>query len=132
MSNQTELAANVSVNRKKWIIGGIVFLIVAAVGLFWAKWNPYFHKAFTAAASHSIGSSVVSGTNAAAPDPSWSAAWDFSIGYFKSIWHAFIVGIVLASLVQVLLPKNWIQRVLGKTSYGSTLVAGVAALPGMM
>lgn len=132
MSESTELAGNAPANRKRWIVGGIIFLVVAIVGLFWAKWNPYFHKAFTAAASHSIGSSVVSGNHAAAPDPSWAAAWHFSIGYFKSIWHAFIVGIVLASLVQVLLPRNWIQRVLGKTSYGSTLVAGVAALPGMM
>ncbi|HET7577653.1 MAG TPA: hypothetical protein VFK33_00095 [Bacillales bacterium] len=132
MNQSTSLAGNLQAHRKKWVVGGVLFLVIAAAGLFWAKWNPYFHKAFTAAADHYIGASTISGENAAAPDPSWAAAWQFSLGYFKSIWHAFIVGIVLASLVQVLVPRDWIQRVLGKTSYGSTLLAGVSALPGMM
>lgn len=117
---------------KRWIIGTIVFFVIAIIGLFWAKWNPYFHKAFTAAATHFIGNSIISGTSASAQTPSWAAAWSFSLVYFKAIWKAFLVGIVLASLVQVLVPQNWVARVLGKTSYGSTLVAGVSALPGMM
>lgn len=132
MNQPAGLVTNIQTNRKRWFIASIVFLVIAVAGLFWAKWNPYFHKAFTAATTHAIGSSTISGNDAAAPDPSWGAAWHFSLGYFKSIWQAFIVGILLASLVQVLVPRDWIQRVLGKTSYGSTVLAGVSALPGMM
>ncbi|MGV3487503.1 MAG: permease [Tuberibacillus sp.] len=118
--------------HKQWIAGVILFFAVAIVGLFWAKWNPYFHKVFVAASEHSIGSSIVSGDKAAAADPSLAAAWEYSLTYFKSIWKAFVVAIVLASLVQVALPANWIRRVLGKTSFGSTVIAGLSALPGMM
>ncbi|HET7658234.1 MAG TPA: permease [Bacillales bacterium] len=118
--------------RKQWMIGLIVFLLAVVAGLFWAKWHPYFYKAFSAAANHSIGSSVITGDSESAPPPSWSAAWDYSLGYFKSIWEAFVVGIVLASFVQVLIPRDWIKRTLGKTSYGSTMLAGITALPGMM
>ncbi|WEG14599.1 permease [Pullulanibacillus sp. KACC 23026] len=117
---------------KRWVIGAVVFVVLAIIGLFWAKWNPYFHKAFTAASTHFIGNSIISGTAATAEAPSWSAAWHFSVTYFLAIWKAFIVAILLGSLLQVLIPQNWVARVLGKTTYGSTFVAGVSALPGMM
>lgn len=132
MEGQSSLTQNMAVNRKRWIGGAIIFLVVAVIGLYWAKWNPYFHKAILSATEHSIGSSIVSGSAASAPGPSWITAWDYSVIYFKAIWQAFLVGIVLASLVQVLVPHDWIRRVLGKTSYGSTLIAGVSSLPGMM
>jgi len=119
-------------HHKSWVWGTGLFIIVAIIGLFWAKWNPYFHKIFVAASEHSIGSSIISGDQAEAPAPSIASAWDYAITYFKSIWKAFIVGIVLASLVQVALPANWLARVLGKTTFGSTVIAGLSALPGMM
>ncbi|HET6871860.1 MAG TPA: hypothetical protein VFH42_02620 [Sporolactobacillaceae bacterium] len=117
---------------KRWAISAVLFIVVALIGLFWAKWNPYFHKVFLAASTHNIGKSIVTGGTATAEAPSLAAAWHYSLTYFNAIWKAFIVGIVLGSLVQVLLPADWIQRVLGKTTYGSTLAAGVTALPGMM
>ncbi|HSU79987.1 MAG TPA: hypothetical protein VLK78_06185 [Candidatus Angelobacter sp.] len=119
-------------NGQRWVISAIIFFVVALIGLFWAKWNPYFHKVFLAASTHNIGNSIVTGGTASAEAPSLAAAWHYSLTYFNAIWKAFIVGIVLGSLVQVLLPTNWIARVLGKTTYGSTLAAGVTALPGMM
>ncbi|GGE26298.1 hypothetical protein GCM10011391_00810 [Pullulanibacillus camelliae] len=119
-------------HNKAWLIGVVIFFIAVIMGLFWAKWNPYYHKAFIAAHDHVIGSSSISGDGQAAPNPSWKASWDFSVGYFQSIWKAYLVAIILASLVQVALPKDWIRRVLGKTSYGSTVIAGLSALPGMM
>ncbi|GGH84347.1 uncharacterized membrane protein YraQ (UPF0718 family) [Pullulanibacillus pueri] len=133
MNGQTKLASESPLKaRKSFIVGGVIFIVVALIGLYWAKWNPYFHKAFIAAHDHAIGSSSISGEKVSAPAPSWHAAWDFTVNYFNSIWKAYLVAIILASLVQVALPKDWIRRVLGKTTYGSTVIAGLSALPGMM
>lgn len=132
MNQTTAILEKSQSYRKQWILGIIIFLMAAAVGLFWAKWHPYYLKAFVAAAHHSIGASVITGTSEAAPSPSWQAAWNYSLGYFLSIWKAFVVAIILASFVQVLIPRDWIQRTLGKTSYGSTFLAGITALPGFM
>ncbi|TCP20650.1 hypothetical protein EV207_15116 [Scopulibacillus darangshiensis] len=133
MEGQTHLPASTVVkNNKRWIVGSIIFLIAAAIGLFLVKWHPYFYKVIKSATEHSIGSSIVSGDKASAPEPSWTAAWNYSVVYFKSIWQAFVVAIILSSLVQVLVPTDWIHRLIGKTTYGSTLIAGFSALPGMM
>lgn len=119
-------------SHTRLVAGCIIFIVAAVVGLFWAKWNPYFHKVFVAASEHSIGASIVSGDKVSAADPSLATAWAYSLVYFKSIWKAFMVAVILGSLVQVALPANWIRRVLGKTSFGSTMIAGLSALPGMM
>ncbi len=110
----------------------LLFVLVAAAGLSYVKWWPYYHKALIAIANHTIGSSIITGTEAAAPDPSWSAAWNYALAYYKSVWQAAVLGIVLGSLVQVLLPSGWLLRVLGKSSFGSTALGGLAAVPGMM
>ena len=111
----------------------IVFLIlVALVGLYYVKWNPYFHRAFIAASTHSIGPSIVSGTAAGPPAPSWRAAWEYAVAYGRAIWQAMVVGLVLAAGVQALVPKDWIARVLGRPSFRGVLVGGLAAIPSMM
>lgn len=117
---------------KKAAALAILFAAIAIAGLTYVKWVPYYHKAFHAAANHSIGSSIVSGKNPVAPDPSWQAAWDYAMAYYKSVWKAAVFGILLGSLVQVLLPAQWLLRVLGKTTFGSTLIGGLASIPGMM
>jgi uncharacterized membrane protein YraQ (UPF0718 family) len=131
MSPSTSIPQHEPLN-KKVVFGVILFLIVAVAGLTYVKWWPYYQKAFTAAAKHSIGSSILTGNKAAAPDPSWAAAWDYAVAYYNSVWKAAVLGILLGSLVQVLIPAQWLLRVLGKTTFGSTLVGGIASLPGMM
>lgn len=96
------------------------------------KWNPYFHKALLAAAKHSIGDSIVSGKASVPPAPSWTAAWNYTISYFKAVWQAIILGLLLGSLVQVLLPRNWIYKLFGGTNVKSTVLAGAAGIPSMM
>ncbi|XJZ27789.1 permease [Bacillota bacterium Lsc_1132] len=113
---------------KKPILYAIIFLLIAAAGLLYVKWFPYFQKAIAASATHSIGSSIL-GDKA---EFSWSSAWSYALVYFNAVWKAAILGILLGSLIQVLLPTNWLIRVLGKTSFGSTAVAGLASIPGMM
>jgi uncharacterized protein len=118
--------------NRKVILSVAVFIIILIAGLAYVKWVPYYHKAFTAAANHSIGASIVSGEAAVAPTPSWEAAWSYAVAYYKSVWKAAVFGILLGSLIQVMIPRQWLIRTLGKATFGSTAIAGIASLPGMM
>ncbi|MGF9800915.1 hypothetical protein ACPT9H_18385 [Brevibacillus borstelensis] len=44
----------VVIQKKKWA-GLLLFLAAAAAGLFWAKWEPYYHKVLAVAESHTLG-----------------------------------------------------------------------------
>ncbi len=109
-----------------------MFLTIAVVGLFYVKWFPYYNKAFLAAEHHSIGNSILMGTATAPPAPSWEAALNYALAYGKAIWQAMVLGLLLGSAIQALLPADWIARVLGKTGFGSVVTAGVLSIPGMM
>jgi len=113
-------------------LGPLIFLLIAVGGLFYVKWLPYYHRAFVAAANHSIGQSIVMGTAASPPAPSWDAALGYSIAYGNAIWRAMVLGLLLGSAVQALLPVNWVARTLGRTSFGSAVVGGILSIPGMM
>jgi len=126
-----QLASSVRPNRKV-MLSVALFLVILVAGLAYVKWVPYYHKAFSAAENHSIGASIVSGSEAVAPAPSWSAAWSYAVTYYKAVWKAAVFGILLGSLVQVLIPKQWLVRALGKATFGSTAIAGIASIPGMM
>lgn len=117
---------------RPYVLPVLIFIAVFIVGVWYVKWNPYYHKALIAATKHSLGASIISGQAATAPDPSWSAAWSYTIAYFNSVWKAVILGLLLGSLVQVLLPQHWIQKVFGSSSFKSTALAGVAGMPSMM
>ncbi|SDD70850.1 permease [Sporomusa acidovorans] len=123
---------NTSVHNKNLIIFPLIFLLVAVIGLFYVKWDPYYDRAFIAATTHSIGTSIITGKIAAAPAPSWDAALGYATAYFKAVWKAVVLGLLLGSLVQVLIPKHWVINVLGSQRFRSTAWAGVASLPGMM
>lgn len=118
--------------RKLWLPGILVFTLVAIAGLFYVKWEPYYIKALHAAAAHTLGPSIVTGTSASAPPFSWAAALGYGIAYVKAIWEALVVGILLGAGVQTALPKDWLMRVLGRTGVRSATLAGLAAVPSMM
>ncbi|HZD66685.1 MAG TPA: permease [Acidimicrobiales bacterium] len=108
-----------------------VFIIVAVVGTYLVKWHPYWHKAFTAASTHSLGASAVSGHGGAAPG-GWHAALSYARYYALDIWPALLVGLLVAAGVQELLPRDWLLRALGRAGWRSTAVAGLASVPSMM
>ncbi len=112
--------------------GLAAFLVLAAAGLWYVKWDPLYHKAFVAAAHHSIGGSFALGRTGAIPAPSWQAAVGYALPYFQVIWQAALLGILLGAAVQVLIPRDWLIRLLGRGGWWSTAAAGAAALPGMM
>ncbi len=112
--------------------GIAVFVLLVAAGLYYVKWNPYYHRAFTAAHMRSIGTSIVSGTAAAPPAVGWPAAWSYTVAYFKAVWQAIILGLLIGAGVQVLVPRTWMSRLVGQSGFASTAIAGLAAVPSMM
>ncbi|WP_455923694.1 permease [Pseudomonas putida] len=106
----------------------LVFVLVAVIGLYYVKWSPYYFKSFVAASSHSIGGSII---NDHAEDPV-AAALAYAQVYFLAIWKAAVLGVLLGSLVQVLIPRDWLLRAFGSAGLGSTVRGGLFALPGMM
>lgn len=112
--------------------GWLIFILVAIVGLFYVKWFPYYHRSFAAEATHSIGKSILMGRAATPPAPSLAAALDFAWSYGKAIWEAMVLGLLLGSAVQALLPVHWVGRVLGRRGFGSVAAGGMLAVPGMM
>ncbi len=119
-------------DRTGLVLRLIVFTSIAVIGLFYVKWFPYYNRAFVAAANHSIGNSILMGTAAAPPAPSWDAALGYAMAYGKAIWQAMVLGLLLGSAIQALLPVDWIARVMGKTGFGSVAAAGALSIPGMM
>ncbi len=118
--------------RADYLRGLIVLLVIAAVGLFIVKWNPYYHKAQLIAVTHSMGRNILFVKELAAPSPSISAALGYAGSYFKSVWQAWVLGLLLAATVETLLPRTWLARVLGKASARTSLLGGLLSLPGMM
>ncbi|KKB40340.1 permease [Bacillus thermotolerans] len=117
-------------SHKKTVWFIVAFVLIAAAGLLYVKWWPYYNKTILAADTHSIGSSILG--DLSSTTPSWQSAWEYALVYFGAVWKAAILGIVLGSLIQVLLPTQWLLKVLGKSSFGSTAIAGAASVPGMM
>ena len=111
----------------QWWKTALFFLVVIA-GLWYVKWQPYYGKAFTAAETHSIGKSIL----AQADDNPWQAALDYAMIYFLAVWKAAVLGVILGSLIQVLIPRDWLLRTLGQSRFRGTLLGTLFSLPGMM
>ncbi|ENL1642925.1 permease [Raoultella ornithinolytica] len=105
-----------------------LFFLVVIVGLWFVKWQPYYGKAFTAAETHSIGKSILAQADA---NP-LKAAWDYAVVYFLAVWKAAVLGVLLGSLIQVLIPRDWLLRTLGQSRFRGTLSGVLFSLPGMM
>jgi uncharacterized protein len=113
-------------------LGWTIFLLIAILGLFYVKWLPYYDRAFVAAANHSIGSSILMGKAASPPASSLQAALDYAMAYGKAVWKAMVLGLLLGSAVQALLPVDIVAKRLGRTGFGSVAAGGLLAIPGMM
>jgi uncharacterized protein len=121
-----------TVKTRRNVIGPVLLLAIAVCGLFYVKWFPYYHRAFVAASQHAIGHSILMGTASAPPAASWNAALGYAIAYGKAIWQAMVLGLLLGSAVQALIPTRWILRALGGRGFSSVVTGAVMSLPGMM
>ncbi len=117
---------------RRWALPVAVFVIVAVLGLLYAKWYPYYFKAIATASKHTLGASFVIGANGHAPSVGFGAAVSFFVDYFKDIWVALVVGILVGAGVQTLLPASWLYRVMGRISSKSRVLAIAASVPSMM
>ena len=118
--------------HSRLLIGALVFLLLAIAGLFVVKWFPYWNKVHVAAAHHAIGASIISGKSTQAPAVGWQAAWGYAVAYFKSVWQAVVLALLLGATVQVFVPRRWLHRLIGGTQYRSAALAGVFSVAGMM
>jgi uncharacterized membrane protein YraQ (UPF0718 family) len=118
--------------RVEYLRGFGILLVIAVVGLYIVKWNPYFHRALGAAVRHTIGSNIILGQNLAAPAPSVASALGYAGTYFKAVWQAYVLGLLLAATIETLVPRDWVLRVLCSGRLRSSVLGGVLALPGMM
>lgn len=114
------------------LYGTLAFLALAVIGLFVVKWFPYWNKAHVAAATHAIGSSIVSGKSIAPPAAGLAAAWQYTLAYFNSVWMAVVLALLLGSSVQVFVPRRWLLKMLGARNPRSAAIAGALSLGGMM
>ncbi len=112
--------------------GFMMLALVAIIGFAYVKWMPYYDKAFYAESHHAIGDSIVSGKSAAAPSASWQAAIDYAVAYTKAIWKALILGLLLGAGIKVLLPGQWMEKMLGRLGIKSIALGSLFALPCMM
>ncbi|WP_318386086.1 permease, partial [Enterobacter sp.] len=60
------------------------------------------------------------------------AALDYAMVYFLAVWKAAVLGVLLGSLIQVLIPRDWLLRTLGQPRFRGTLLGTLFSLPGMM
>lgn len=118
--------------EKSVYAGFVILALVAVAGFAYVKWAPYYAKAFYAESHHAIGDSILSGKSASAPPPSWSAALGYAISYGKAIWQALVLGLLLGSGIKVLLPGQWMGRMLGRLGMKNVALGGLFALPCMM
>ena len=106
-------------------------LAVAVLGLLWAKWLPYTDRVLGL-----VGSGAWEGTSvllAGEGQPPLVRAWDFTVLYTAAVWKAITVALLVAASVDVLVPRRWLLRALGRrTAWGGSVAGGLAALPGMM
>ncbi|SAL14830.1 permease [Caballeronia telluris] len=123
---------NTAHRQPRIALGLLTFVLIAVIGLFYVKWFPYYNRAFVAASQHSIGKSILMGTAASAPEASLKAALDYALAYGKAIWQAMVLGLLLGSAVQALIPPQWVARALGRSDFGSVVNGGLMSLPGMM
>lgn len=111
-----------------------IFLVITAIGLTWAKWWPYALRLKDLWAQGTPDSvSILDSAGAAGSSPSWRAGWDFAVTYMAAVWPALVVALVVAALLDVLVPRRWILSLLGNRSKaGGSLVGGLLSIPSMM
>jgi uncharacterized membrane protein YraQ (UPF0718 family) len=118
--------------RVESALGALTVLLLAVGGLAVVKWIPYYDKALLAFTHHSIGNSILTGGADRPPAPSLHSALDYGLAYGRSIWKAMVLGLLVGSAVQTLLPRQWIASVFGRSGLGALVVGGIASLPMMM
>jgi uncharacterized membrane protein YraQ (UPF0718 family) len=132
MSTISSIVSKSGVTRGRLLAGTAIFLATLVAGLLYVKWLPYYNKSIIALTHHSIGMSIVSGKTAMPPAAGLQAAWQYALAYYKAIWQALALALVLGATIQVLVPRRWIHRLFSARDFRSIAIAGTLSLGGMM
>ena len=54
------------------------------------------------------------------------------MAYFRAIWQAMVLGLLLAATIETSLPRDLLVRALGAATFRSSAFGGLLSLPGMM
>lgn len=129
-----ELAPAGSSSRRHGAIGLTIFALVTALGLTWAKWDPYTHKVERLWTSRDwSGSAIFASAGQPSAAPSWHGALSFTEAYGKSVWIALAAALLIAASIDALVPRQGLVRVLsGRGRLGGAIVGGLLAVPCMM
>lgn len=118
--------------RRRAIFGFVIFAAVLVGGLAAVKWAPLTAKMLAAMSSHSVGSSIVSGSAASPASTGWSAALQYALAYYGAVWRALLLALIAGATLHVFVPRSWVHRLLGDTGFRSVAIAGTLSLVGMM
>jgi uncharacterized membrane protein YraQ (UPF0718 family) len=121
--------------RAQAIVGVTVALALAAGLLWWAKWAPYSAKIDGLSQTrHWGGHSTLSAAGIkAGQNPSWAAAWNFTVDYGQAVWKALLAALIIAAALQSLVRRDWLVRLLSRrTPVTSAMAGGLASMPSMM
>ena len=124
-------------SRRRLLTGvaGIGVLAVAFVlGLAWAKWIPYAHKADRLSVTHAWpGHVLFAHSGAPGTAPTLAGSWHFAAAYFTEVWEGFLAALVIAAVLDALVPRAWLLKIMNRrTRLGQAAAGGVAALPSLM
>ena len=103
---------------------GVVLLLMALSGLLMLKWQASLAKIEIVGSTGSWPSSTAVLTQAGVLEATYN--------YFKIIWPALVLGILIASIVRTFIPANWILTLLGKGKTRQHIVGGLAGTPLML
>lgn len=120
--------------RTQGLVGVGVLLAILVVGLLWAKWLPYAHRAHALSDSRAwSGSPIFSSAGEAGSAPTWHGTWSFWTAYFIAVWKAAVVALLVAATLESLVPRRWLLKAMARRGWMSQgLAAGALALPSMM
>ena len=121
-------------SARDYRLGLLACVLLAAGGLVWAKWAPYWDRIpQVAAAGEWSGKALFDVEAGAGAGPSLSAGWEFTVAYTSAVWKALLVGLVLAAAIDALLPRRALLSALRRrTAVGSSVAGSLASLPSMM
>lgn len=108
------------------LTGALLFAVLLVAAIAWAKWLPYTEKVGSLLSNRTWSGDSVLGTQGGGP--SLRAGWEFTLAYSAAVWKALIAALVVAALIDALVPRHWLQRALS----GGSLRGGLASLPFMM
>jgi uncharacterized membrane protein YraQ (UPF0718 family) len=121
--------------RAQAIAGVAIAGLLAAGLLWWAKWAPYSAKIDGLAQTRQWGghSTLSAAGINAGQDPSWDAAWSFTVDYGQAVWKALLAALLVAAALQSLVRRDWLVRLLSRrTPVTSAMAGGLASMPSMM